>query len=123
MTARFTWDDAKDRMLSGLWLTTEPDAIAATVGCGRRSIYKRAGELNLGPRDPAQRALWKGEKPFDRRVVSLAAVTPLPCCDDVPADYLKPFGATADEPARRIAGGDGALPAVAAGFHFSGGHR
>lgn len=71
---RFKWIAWRDAQLTRDWLITPPAQIAAFFGCSTRSIYKRAGELNLGPRDPVARALWLGQAPSDPRAITLARV-------------------------------------------------
>lgn len=62
---RFAWNDQRDKLLSDLWLTATPEALCALIGCKERSLYKRAAELSLAPRDPVQRAIKIGEQPRD----------------------------------------------------------
>jgi hypothetical protein len=101
--SRFNWDDDKDQKLTDRWLDTEPDVLAQQIGCKRAALYKRAGELKLGPRQKAARAIWNGEKPRDPGVITLAPFRFPSNGDD----------ATADEPARRHAGGSRAALAAA----------
>lgn len=71
---RFKWTAWRDQHLTRDWLIKEPVSIARFFGCSVRSVYKRAGELNLGPRDPVQRALWLGQAPRDPCSITLPRV-------------------------------------------------
>jgi len=63
--ARFAWNEERDTTLKTLWLALEPKVLRARIGCSERSLYKRAAELELAPRDPVQRAIKSGEEPRD----------------------------------------------------------
>ena len=101
--ARFKWDDDKDEQLKARWLDTGAEKLMALFGCSRSTLFARARDLNLGPRQHAARAIWQGEKPHDRSVITLAPFRFPPDDDD----------ATADEPAHRHAGGSRAALAAA----------
>jgi hypothetical protein len=62
-SGRFAWDDIKDDDLRNLWLTADIDALAELIGCKPRTLYDRAAELGLAPRDPVCRAIASGETP------------------------------------------------------------
>ena len=71
---RFKWTAWRDELLTRDWPIKEPASIARFFGCSLRAVYKRAGEINLGPRDPERRALWLGQAPRHPRAISLARV-------------------------------------------------
>jgi hypothetical protein len=83
---RFVWTPERDAKLAAHWLSDAPAALAAAIGCALRSVYKRAAELRLPPRDPVARALAGGKT----AAASVPSITlpelRLPRSADDPAD-------------------------------------
>lgn len=64
MPQRFTWTVARDLILRARWIEQDPQSLAAEIGCGVSTLYKRAAVLGLPPRDPVHRRIKSGARPL-----------------------------------------------------------
>lgn len=109
--ARFAWSEQRDAELTAMWLISTPAVMCAHFGCKPRTLYARAIELDLPPRNPVKRAIAAGHTP--------RAPMRLPTCDEL-LRASRRYAPAAELAARGLSGGHSGGPRYFPGALASG---